>query len=195
MLDNVLGDRFNQRVVRDGLDEDGAVVVAWSGGYVYLQGQRRIFLQQAVVDVLNGLEPGHVGIVDVMSYVVEDRQLFDIANDDAQVDLGIGSGSGGAFAEKVVHGVFVVGRRWKVVAGVNTVDVGEKDVACLVGDTNVVLDVEGQLEIVAPVVAIEAVVRQNRVVFQENAKALKILVDAVKDDDVRGDDQEVAGES
>src|SRR4029077_14313003 len=193
MFDDVLRDRLNQRIVRDGLDEDGAVIVPGSRGDVYLERQEGIFLQQAVVNVLNGFEPGHVGIVDVMSFVVEDGEFFDVANDDAEVDLGVGGGSGGTFAEGVVAGVFVVGGGDGFIAGVNTVNVGEKDVARFVGDADVVLNVKSELEIGAPVVAVIAVVGKDGIVFQKDAQALKILVDTIEDDDVGGDDQEIAG--
>jgi len=52
------------------------------------------------VDVLNGLEPSHVRVVDVVGFVVQDGQFFDVTDDDAEVDFGIGSRSGGRFPRK-----------------------------------------------------------------------------------------------
>ena len=67
-----------------------------------------------------------------------------------------------------------------------------KDVADRAGDAHLVLHVQGQLKIVAPVASVHAIVRQDRVVFQKDAQALKILIDAIQHDDVGGDHQKVA---
>ena len=53
MLHHVLCDGFDQRIVADGLHEDRAVVVARRGGHVHLQRQPQVFLQHAVVNVLD----------------------------------------------------------------------------------------------------------------------------------------------
>ena len=49
---------------------------------------------------------------------------------------------------------------------------------------------QGKLKIVPPVAPVHTVVRQNRV-FKKDAQPLKILVDAIKHDDVRGDHQKI----
>src|ERR1035437_10317089 len=59
---------------------------------------------------------------------------------------------------------------------IDAVDVGQEDVAGGAGDVHVVLQVQGQLKIVAPVAPVYTVVGQDRVVFQKDAQALKILV-------------------
>ena len=57
MLDDVLVDRLDQRIVGDGLHEDRAVVVPRRGGDVHLEREPAILLQHPVMDVLDGLEP------------------------------------------------------------------------------------------------------------------------------------------
>ena len=53
MLDDVLSDRLDERVVAHGLDEDRAVVVARRRGDVDLNREAAVLLQQLVMDVLN----------------------------------------------------------------------------------------------------------------------------------------------
>ena len=48
-------------------------------------------------------------------------------------------------------------------------DVGQEEVAGVADDAHVVLDVQGELEIVAPVAALVAVVGQDRVVEEDAA--------------------------
>ena len=60
-------------------------------------------------------------------------------------------------------------------------------------DAHVVLDVQGELKIVAPVAAVVAVVRQDRVV-EEDPQAVEVGAQAVEHDDVGRDDEEVARE-
>ena len=64
-----------------------------------------IFLQHLVMDVLNGFEPGHAGVMDVMGFVVEYGQLFNFADDLTQVGLavrGFASGLCSEWGEKVI---------------------------------------------------------------------------------------------
>ena len=70
-------------------------------------------------------------------------------------------------------------------------DVGEKDVARVADDTDVVLDVERDLEIVAPVSSVVAVVGKNRVV-EEDARSVEVRAQALQHDDIGRDDEEVA---
>ncbi len=70
-------------------------------------------------------------------------------------------------------------------------DVGQEEVAGLTDDAHVVLDVQGELEIVLPVAAVVTVVGQDRVV-EEDPEAVEVGPQAVEHDDVRRDDQEVA---
>lgn len=103
MLDDVLMDRLDQRVVGDGLDEDRAVVVARCGGHVDLERELSIPLDHAVVDVLDGLEPSHARIVDVMGLVIENGEFIDLADDFAEAGLRLGGLAGGLRAEGVVE--------------------------------------------------------------------------------------------
>ena len=89
MLDDVLMDRLDERVVGDRLDEDRAVVVPRRGGHVNLKRKPPILLQHAVMDVLDRLEPGHAFVVDVVRLVVEHREFVDFADDLAEVGLAV----------------------------------------------------------------------------------------------------------
>ncbi len=168
VLDDVLRDGLHQRVIGHGLHEDRAVVVLGRGGHVHLQRERGALLQQPVVDVLDGLEPGHAcgswmwcasslsTISSSMSRTIMPRSTLESVV--APV---------GRLPEEIVHRVVVVGRRRNVVAGVDAVDVGQEDVAGRVGDAHLVLHVQGQLKIVAPVAPVQAVVGQDRVVCKK----------------------------
>ncbi len=72
VLDDVLMDGLDERIVGDGLDEDGAVVVLRRGGDVDLEGEFPLTRDHLVVDVLDGLEPCHALVVDVVGLVAED---------------------------------------------------------------------------------------------------------------------------
>ncbi len=103
MLDDVLVDGLDERVVGNRLDEDRAVVVARRGGHVDLEGEAAVLLEHLVVDVLNGLEPRHARIVDVVRLVVEDGKLVDLADDLAEVGLAVGGLAGGLGPEGVAR--------------------------------------------------------------------------------------------
>ena len=72
-------------------------------------------------------------------------------------------------------------------------NVGKENIAGVTNDAHVVLDVQGALEVVAPVSSLVAVRRQDGIV-EEYLQAVKIGAEAVKDDDVGGDDEEVPRE-
>ena len=191
MLDDVLRDGLDQRIVRHGLDEDRAVVVFRGGGHVHLHAQRAAFLQQAVVDVLNGFEPRQFVVVDVVRPVVQNRQFVHVPHDGAQVHFGVGRRPGRPRPQKIVHAVVVVRRRRRIVPGIYAVDVGQEDVARGRGDAHLILHVQPQLKVVPPVAAVEAVVGQHRV-GEEDPQPAKILVQPVEYDDVGRNHEKVA---
>lgn len=194
VLDDVLGDRLDQRVVADGLHEDRAVVVARRGGHVDLEGQAQVLLQQLVVDVLNALEPGQPGVVYVMGLVVKDGEFVDLAHDLAQVGLAVGGLShrlGTEWSQKVVAQVVVFEGRFCDLARVDAVDVGQEQVAGRAHDAHVVLDVQGDLEVVPPVAPGVPIVRQHGIA-EENAQPFEIGAQPIEHDDVGGDQQEIA---
>ncbi len=197
MLDDVLVDGLDERVVADSLDEDGAVVVARRGGHVHLERKAAILLEHLVVDVLDGLEPGHARVVDVVGLVVEDSQFLDLADEFAEVGLAVGGAAGGFLAEgvgeEVIAQVVVLEGRLAHVGEEDAVDVREEEIARVAHEAHVVLDVESELEIVAPVAAVGAVGRQHGVV-EEDAQAVEVGAEAVQHDDVGRDDEEVARE-
>ena len=100
MLDDVLVDGLDERIVGDGLDEDRAVVVARRSCHVHLERETAVFLQHPVVDVLDGFEPRHPRVVDVVRLVVEDGEFLDLADDLAEVGLAVGGLADGLWAER-----------------------------------------------------------------------------------------------
>ena len=193
MLDDVLMDRLDQRIIANRLDENRAVVVARRGGHVHLQRQAAIFLQHPVVDVLNGFEPRHFRIVDVVGFVVEHGEFVDFADDFAKIGFAVGGFADGLRPERgqeIIAQILVLKRRVNHVAEINAVNVREKKVAGVAQHADFVLDVERNLEIVAPVAAFVAVVRQNGIV-EKNFEAVKIRAQPVQDDDVGRDDEEI----
>jgi hypothetical protein len=129
-------------------------------------------------------------LAELFVLVIENGQFLDVAHNHAQIDLAVGGPAGRSRAKKVVHRVVVVHRRNGFIAGVNAVDVRQEDVPGFVDDADFVLNVQGQLKIVAPVAAVESVFGQDGIV-KEDLQALEVLVNAVKDDDVRSDDEKV----
>ena len=90
MLDDVLVNGLDQRIVADGLDEDRAVVVPRRGRHVHLERQAQVLLQHPVMNVLDALEPGQPRVVDMVRLVVEHGEFVDLAHDLAQVGLAVG---------------------------------------------------------------------------------------------------------
>ena len=109
------------------------------------------------MDVGDGLKPGEAGIVDVMGFIIEHHEFIDFAHDLAQIDLGIQRGASGAAAEEIVTAVVVVGGGDGVVAGVDAVDIGKEEIACGLNHVHVVLEVHGELKVVAPGAACVAI--------------------------------------
>ena len=129
MLDDILMDGLDQRIIRDGLHEDRAVVVARRGGHIHLQGQPAIPLQHTVVDVLDALEPGHARIVNVMRLVVEDSQFLDLTDDLAAIGLAVGGLAdwlGTEGRQEIITQVVIFQRGLAHLAEIHAVDVGEK---------------------------------------------------------------------
>ena len=124
-------------------------------------------LQHPVVDVLNGLEPCHSLIVDVVRFIVEDGQFAHFPNDLAKIGVAIGGLADwlGTKWRKEVIGEIVVFQRWlDYVAEEDAMDVGEEDVSGLSADADIVLDVKRELEIIAPVLAVVSIVGQDWIV-------------------------------
>ena len=194
MLDHVLRNGLDQRIVAHRLHEDRTVVVARRGRHVHLKGQAQVFLQQPKVDILNALKPGQAAVVNVVRLVVEDRQLVDLAHDFAQIGVAVGGLADRLAAErrkKVVAQIVVVERRLRHLAEVDAMDVGQEDVAGSAHDAHVVLDVQRHLKVIAPVLPRVPVVGQHRIV-EEDAQAVEVSAQPVEHDDVGCDQQEVA---
>ena len=194
MLDHVLGDGLDQRVVAHGLHEDRAVVMARRGRYIHLDGQTQVFLQQLMVNVLDALEPGQAVVVDVVRFVIEHGEFIDLSHDLAQVGVavrGLADGLGPEGGQEVVAQVVIFQRRFRHLAEVDAVNIGQEEVAGRANDAHVVLNVQRHLKVVAPVVPGMAVVRQHRIV-EEDAQPVEVGAQAIQHDDVGRDQQEVA---
>ena len=127
----------------------------------------------------------------MMRFVVEYHQFVDVADDDAEVHLAIRGCAAGPRPQEIIPRVLIVRRSNRLVAAIDAVDVRQEDVAGFANDAHLVLNVQRQLEIVAPVMAVVAVVRQYGIV-EENAQSLEILIDAVQYNDVGSDNEKVA---
>ena len=57
-------------------------------------------------------------------------------------------------------------------------------------DADIVLEMEGELEVVPPVFPGMAVFREDGI-LEEDFQAIEVRAEAVKDDDVRGDEEEI----
>src|SRR5437870_2651445 len=129
-----------------------------------------------MVDVLDGFEPGHLWVVDVVGFIVEDSEFLDLPDDFAEVCLGVGGLAHRSWAEwrqEVVAQIFVFERGILNIAKKDAVDVGKKEIACLTDDADLVLNVEGKLEVIPPIAAIAAVIRENWIV-EENLEAVEV---------------------
>ena len=145
VFDDVLMDGFHQRVVGNGLDEYGPALVAGSGGHVYLQSQPAVLLEHPVVDVLDGFEPRHLRVVDVVGFVVEDGQLANFADDLSEIRIAVGGLADRLgterLAQEVFAEVFVFHRRFRHLAEKHSVDIRQEEVAGFLDDSHIVLDV------------------------------------------------------
>jgi len=90
MLHHILMNRLDQRVVGDGMHEDCPVIVTWRGGHIDLQCQAPVFLKHPMVNVLNGFEPGHLRVVNMVRFIVKDGQFFNLSHEFAEISLAVG---------------------------------------------------------------------------------------------------------
>src|SRR5436190_574247 len=127
----------------------------------------------------------------MMRFVVQDGQLLDVANDHAEVNLAVSGSPARPRPEEIVHRVLVFGRRERLIAGVDAMNVCQENIARLTDDAHLVLHVQGQLKIVAPIPAVKSVFRQHRIP-EEYVEPLEVLINAIQYDDVGSDDEKVA---
>src|SRR5450759_3594862 len=73
-------------------------------------------------------------------------------------------------------------------------DVRQKEIASLTHDPHIVLDMQSDLKVIAPVAAVVSVVGENRIV-EENLQAIEIRPEAIQHHDVWRDKQEISGEA
>jgi hypothetical protein len=194
MLDDVLMNRLDQRVIGNGLNEDRAVVVLWRGSDINLYRQLTVLLQHVVMDILDALKPGHARVVDVVGLVIEDGQFIDLADDLAEVGLAVrrlADWLGPEGVEEVITQVVVFKRRLNYVPKIDAMDIGQEQIAGRTHHADIVLNVQRDLEIVAPVLAFEAVVWQHRIV-EEDVQTIEIRAQAIQHNDVGRDQQDVA---
>jgi len=89
VLDHVLRDRFDERIVAHRLHEDRAVLMPRCRGHIHLNREPQVLLQHRVMNVLDALEPCKAVVVNVVRLVVEDGQLINFADDFAQIDAAV----------------------------------------------------------------------------------------------------------
>jgi hypothetical protein len=130
-----------------------------------------------VMNVLDGFEPCHLGIVDVVRLVVEDGQFVDLADNLSEVGLAVGGlarrlGTEGV-REEVVAQVVVIQSGIGDVAKEDAMDVGEEHVSGVPHNAHIILNVQRELEVIAPVLALVPIVRQHGII-EENFQPVEI---------------------
>ncbi len=128
------------------------------------------------MNVLNALEPGEPAIVDMVGLVIEHGEFIDLAHYLAEIGIAVVCFAHGLITERrqeIVAQIVIVERRLRHIAEIDAVNIGKEDVAVRPDDPDIVLDVQRHLEIVAPVAAGMAVVRQYRII-EENAQPVEI---------------------
>src|SRR5208337_792481 len=93
-------------------------------------------------------------------------------------------------AEEIVGRVLVLKGGSPGLTLEHAMDVRKKEISRFADVADLVLNMDGQLEIVLPVLALVAIVGQQRIV-DEYARPLEIETKAVKNDDVRRDDEKI----
>ncbi|MPM68281.1 hypothetical protein SDC9_115212 [bioreactor metagenome] len=75
--------------------------------------------------------------------------------------------------QKIIFQVVVIKTGFDLIPGVDPVNVGQKQVAGLAHNRNIILDVQGHLKIILPVLTGVAVIGQQRVAV-EDSQTVKI---------------------
>ena len=76
----------------------------------------------------------------------------------------------------------------------DTVDVGEKNISCRVGDVNFILEMKGQLKIISPLSSTNTIIWDCWIILQEYPQALEVLVDSIENNNVWSDYEEISRE-
>ena len=93
--------------------------------------------------------------------------------------------------EEVVPQIIIVQRRLAYVTEIDAVNIGQEQVACGPHNAHIVLDMQGELKVVAPVLPGVAVVRQHGII-EEYLEAIEIRTQTIEHDDIGGDQKEIA---
>ena len=114
------------------------------------------------MNVLNGFEPCQSRVMDMMRFIVQHHEFVNFPGQcPPRSTFESVVAPVGRLPEEVVHRVFIIGGRRGLVARIDPMDIGQKDVAGGAGDAHFVLSMQGQLEIVTPVVTVKTVVGQH----------------------------------
>ncbi len=54
--------------------------------HIHLKGKKAVFMQQPVMNILYGLEPGQAAVMNMVRFIVEDNQLFNIPDNIPQIN-------------------------------------------------------------------------------------------------------------
>ncbi len=146
-----------------------------------------------MMDILDALKPSQAAVVDVVCLVVEYSEFVDLAHDLAKVSIAVVGLANRLRAErgkKIVAQITIVERWLRHVAKIDSMNVGQKEIACRAHDAHIVLNVQSDLKIITPVAAGMSIIRQHRVI-KEYAQPVEIGQQAVEHDDVRRDQQKI----
>ena len=97
------------------------------------------------MDVLDGLEPRHALVVDVMCFVVENGQFLDLADDLSKVGVG-----GGGFSdrlrpegliEEIAPQIIILELRLADISEIDTMDIGQEEIPNRTDDPDIILNV------------------------------------------------------
>src|SRR3989344_1117333 len=193
MLHDILMDSLDERIVRYRLHEDRAVVVFGGCRYVHLKRELVSFHHKPVVYVRDGFEPCEARIVNVVRLVIQNHKLVNVAYDIADIHLRLVRFANRLATEKIVRRVRILKAGRFRGSLIDSVNVGEEDVACFTHRANVVLYVERHLEIVPPILSFVSIVGEHGI-LEEYFETAEIREKPIKHDDVRRDDEEVPSE-
>src|ERR1700690_813742 len=97
------------------------------------------------------------------------------------------------FAKKIIFEIIVFEGRRGIATGIDSVYVGQEQVSRFTNDGHIILNVQGHLKIILPVLPFVAIIWKDGII-EENFQAVEIGTETVKHDDIGSDQQEVRSE-
>src|SRR5271157_277336 len=164
----------------------------WGSGEVELYREFAFLEPEPIGDVFNVLEPSHVGVVNMVCFVVDDHQVRYVPNDLPQINLLLVCLAGRSLSKEIIGGVVVFKRRGGLVLE-DPVNIREKNIACIGDNSYLVLNMQGDLTVVVPVLTFITIFGKNGIMIK-NLQTIEILPEPIQNNDVRGDDKEIGAE-